>query len=166
MSLHADDRHGEELLTIGEAAEQTELSRKAIRLYERKGLLPPARRSDAGYRLYSYDDVAVLHFIRRARALGLHLSEIGDVLNLQRDDEQPCDHVLRVLDSRIAEIDRTIADLTALRHSLHNARDTAEAGQRRGQQAVVCRIIESSETRQPPRSPLSGRTPRDGERRR
>src|SRR5680860_1499912 len=58
---------GAHQLTIGEAAERTGLTRKAIRLYEHKGLLPPARRSNAGYRLYSADDLAVLGFIRRAR---------------------------------------------------------------------------------------------------
>lgn len=131
-----------DLLTIGEAAGQTGLTRKAIRLYEHKGLLPPAQRSDAGYRLYSDDDLAVLAFIRRARALDLHLDEIADILGLQRGGEQPCAHVLGVLDTRIAEIERTIADLTELRQSLRAARDAAEEDQRSGQRAVVCRLIE------------------------
>lgn len=139
------------VLTIGEAAQRSGLSRKAIRLYERKGLLPPAQRSDAGYRLYSSDDVAVLHVIRRARALGLHLDEISDILDLQRGGEQPCAHVLGVLDARIAEIDRTIGDLQALRDALHTARVAARAGERRGQHAVVCRIIESSDAGEPER---------------
>lgn len=138
-----------ELLTIGEAAEQTGLTRKAIRLYEDKGLLPPAQRSDAGYRLYSHRDVAVLTFIRRARALDLRLDEIGDILDLQRGGTQPCGHVLAVLDVRIAEIDRTLADLSELRRSLGAARETAEAGRARGEGVVVCQIIEQSETAPP-----------------
>ncbi|CAN5351124.1 heavy metal-responsive transcriptional regulator [soil metagenome] len=133
-------------LSIGEAAERTQLSRKAIRLYEKKGLLPPARRSDAGYRLYSGDDLDVLHFIRRAKALGLHLGEVGEILDLQRGGEQPCDRVLGLLDGRIAEIDRTVADLQQLRSALRTAREAAEAGRRRGQRSVVCRIIEDAPT--------------------
>ncbi len=132
-----------ELLTIGQAGERTGLTRKAIRLYEHRGLLPPAQRSRAGYRLYSDDDLAVLAFIRRARALDLHLDEIADILSLQRGGEQPCGHVLGVLDTRIAEIDRTIAELKTLRQSLQAARDTARADQRQGHRAVVCRIIDS-----------------------
>lgn len=133
---------GDELLTIGEAAERTDLTRKAIRLYEQRGLLPAARRSDGGYRLYSADDLDVLAFIRRARALDLHLEEIGDILDLQRGGQQPCGQVLAVVDDHLAEIDRTIADLKALRRSLRSARDVAKAGQRDGQRAVVCQIIE------------------------
>lgn len=43
-------------------------------IYEAKGLLPKAERSAAGYRLDSPDDVELLTFIRRARALGLQKS--------------------------------------------------------------------------------------------
>jgi len=56
-----------QLVTVGSAAEQTGLSAKAIRLYERKGLLAEAERTEAGYRLFTPDDIAVLHFIRRAK---------------------------------------------------------------------------------------------------
>lgn len=140
----ATDRHipRGELLTIGEAAERTDLTAKAIRLYERKGLLPPPRRSDAGYRLYGDEDIAVLSFIRRARTLNLSLGEIADILELQRGGEQPCGRVLAILDTRIADIDRSVADLTQLRQSLDSARRAARAGQHRGQDAVICRIIE------------------------
>ncbi len=145
--MSADMGNGE-AMSIGEAAKRTQLSRKAIRLYEKRGLLPPARRSDAGYRLYSGDDLDVLHFIRRAKALGLHLNEVGEILDLQRGGEHPCSHVLGLLDDRIAEIDRMIADLQRLRGALRTARDAAEAGRRRGQRSVVCRIIESAPTDQ------------------
>ncbi len=140
-AIHQRPTKGE-LLTIGEAAERSGLTRKAIRLYEQRGLLSPSQRSDAGYRLYSDDDLDVLAFIRRARALDLHLDEIGDILDLQRGGEQPCGHVLDVVDARLAEIDRTVADLTSLRRSLRDARAAAKAGRRDGRQAVVCRIIE------------------------
>lgn len=136
---------GGELLTIGQASERTHLTPKAIRLYERKGLLPPPRRSDAGYRLYSAGDLAVLAFIRRARALNLHLDEIADILHLQRGGEQPCGRVLAILDSRIAEIDRSITDLMQLRRSLHKVRRAAQAEQHRGQDALICHIIEEGD---------------------
>lgn len=38
--------------TVGAAARAAGLSAKAVRLYETKGLLPPAQRTQAGYRTY------------------------------------------------------------------------------------------------------------------
>lgn len=58
-------------MTVGRAAQAAGLTRKAVRLYEERGLLPPAQRTAAGYRLYNQDDVDTLTFIRRARALDL-----------------------------------------------------------------------------------------------
>lgn len=136
--------HTDELVTIGEAAERTGLSPKAIRLYETKGLLPAAQRTEAGYRLFSKDDVAVLRFIRQAKALGLQLRDIKDILELQRGGSQPCQRVIGLLDERIANIDQTITELQHLRRSLASARRAARNSQRRGKRAVVCRIIEAA----------------------
>ena len=129
-------------VTIGEAAAQTGLTAKAIRLYERRGLLAPAPRTEAGYRTYGDDELAVLTFIRQARAVGLRLDEIRRVLDLQRLGEQPCATVLDLLDERLAEIDETIADLQALRHTMAAARGRADDAARDGADAVVCRLIE------------------------
>ncbi|MET8639346.1 MerR family DNA-binding transcriptional regulator [Streptomyces sp. NPDC004096] len=40
-------------MTIGQAAQAAGLIRKAVRVYEAEGLLPPADRSTADYRLYT-----------------------------------------------------------------------------------------------------------------
>lgn len=131
-------------LTVGAAAEAAGVSAKAVRLWESKGLLPPAERTGAGYRQFTDADVGVLRFIRQAKTLGLQLSEIKDILDLQRGGAAPCTRVTELLDGRIAEIDRTLADLRALRRSLTSARRAARDSQRRGEQAVVCQIIENS----------------------
>ncbi len=131
-------------LTVGAAAKAAGVSAKAVRLWESKGLLPPAERTEAGYRLFSDADVGVLRFIRQAKTLGLQLSEIKDILDLQRVGAAPCTRVTELLDGRIAEIDRSLADLRALRRSLTSARRAAWDGQRRGEQAVICQIIEHS----------------------
>src|SRR5438105_2323143 len=102
-------------LTIGQVSQLTGLSAKAIRIYERKGLLPTTRRTSSGYRLFQGDDVDVLRFIRQARSIGLRLDEIKDVLDLQRSGQKPCETVIAMLDEHITEIDRTLADLTSLR---------------------------------------------------
>jgi DNA-binding transcriptional MerR regulator len=132
-----------ETMTVGHAARASGLTPKAIRLYETRGLIEPAERSESGYRTYGPDDVALLTFIRRARALGLRLDEIRQIIDLQRGGRQPCTTVLGIVDGRIAEIDDTIADLQALRTTLAAVRRDAKAAMRQGRHAVVCTIIES-----------------------
>lgn len=128
--------------TVGAVAKVAGVSAKAVRLWESKGLLPPAERTEAGYRLFTDDDLDVLRFIRQAKALGLTLTEIKNILDLQRNGSTPCSRVTELLDAHIAELGRTLADLRALRRSLTAARRAARDGQRRGEHAVVCRIIE------------------------
>ena len=132
-------------VTIGEAAARTGLTAKAIRLYERRGLLGAPERDQAGYRTYGANHLAVLSFIRQAKRLGLRLDEIGRVLELQRSDEQPCSTVLELLNDRIADIDRTIADLRALRTAMTTARAGTSDAARSGRTAVICKVIEFSE---------------------
>ncbi len=132
-------------ITVGAAAKAAGVSAKAVRLWEAKGLLPAAERTEAGYRLFTHSDASVLRFIRQAKTLGLTLPEIKDILDLQRQGATPCTRVAELLDVRLAEIDRTLADLRALRHSLATARRAARDTQRRGQDAMICRIIETPE---------------------
>lgn len=124
--------------TVGQAAQAAGVSAKAVRLYEAKGLLPPAERTDAGYRLYTDDEVATLRFIRQARTLGLHLDEIGDIIAIRSGGTTPCQHVLRLLDQHITDIDRAITELRQLRNALTRTRTTAAETAPGG----VCGIIE------------------------
>ena len=141
-------------LSIGGAAQATGLSRKAIRLYEARGLLGALERTQAGYRKYSDHDVAVLRFIRQSRALGLDLEDVRRILELQQGGGQPCATVLRLLDRRIDEIDDTIAQLQELRRTLLGARNSTHDRSRRGEEVVVCQLIESQRLR--PVRPAAG----------
>jgi DNA-binding transcriptional MerR regulator len=64
----------------------------------------------------------VLHVIRRARTLGLALSETWNILEPQDGATQPCGQVVGLLDAHLAEIDRTMAELRRLESSLLSAR--------------------------------------------
>jgi DNA-binding transcriptional MerR regulator len=69
-----------ELMTIGAFAGRTRLSPKALRLYDRLGLLSPARADPvSGYRFYSEDQVAGARLIALLRHLGMPLAVIADV---------------------------------------------------------------------------------------
>lgn len=130
-------------ITVGEAARRARVSPKAVRLYEARGILPPTERTESGYRTYDDHDVEILRFVRRARALGLRLEEIRRILDLQRGGAQPCGTVLQLLESHLRDIDQTMRDLRALRKDLVRALDAAKTSARRGEDVVVCPIIES-----------------------
>lgn len=130
------------MLSIGDVAAQTGLTSKAIRLYESRSLIPAPERSAAGYRSYTEHHVALLRFIQQARALGLALGEIEQILDIQRSGGQPCGRVLELLDQHIADIDRTISGLRELRATLVGARRTTRINRRNGAPVVVCRLIE------------------------
>jgi DNA-binding transcriptional MerR regulator len=68
-------------MTIGEFAARTRLSPKALRLYDRLGLLTPARlEASSGYRLYGEDQVATAQLVGLLRRLDMPLAVIAEVL--------------------------------------------------------------------------------------
>jgi DNA-binding transcriptional MerR regulator len=66
---------------IGQLAAAAHVSVRTLRHYDAIGLLRPARRTDAGYRVYAEADVARLYRILGLRSLGLPLDEIGGLLD-------------------------------------------------------------------------------------
>ncbi|MEU8193517.1 MerR family transcriptional regulator [Microbispora amethystogenes] len=71
---------GDTFFTIGALARRTGLTVKAIRFYSDTGIVPPADRSPAGYRLYDIGALARLDLVRTLRDLGLDLAVIRQVL--------------------------------------------------------------------------------------
>lgn len=65
---------------IGEAAALLGITPKAIRHYEKLGVLEKPGRSESGYRLYTADDLLRLHQIKRLQSLGLPLERIKGIL--------------------------------------------------------------------------------------
>jgi DNA-binding transcriptional MerR regulator len=115
-------------LTIGEVAQRTGLPVKRIHYYERRGLLEPARRSEAGYRLYGAEEVARLEFVQRAKLLGLTLEEIRELVELAAR----CNHgeivprLEEVLEAKLEETERRMVELAAFRQNLRYYRERAE----------------------------------------
>jgi DNA-binding transcriptional MerR regulator len=69
---------------IGELSRRTGVPVRTIRFYSDSGLLPPAGRSDAGYRRYDDEAQARLALIRTLRALGIELAVVRAVLARER----------------------------------------------------------------------------------
>ncbi len=72
---------------ISVAAELVGMGSQTLRLYERRGLLEPAR-SDGGTRRYSSEDLEQLRRIAHLVATGVNLAGVAMVLDLQDTNDQ------------------------------------------------------------------------------
>jgi MerR family copper efflux transcriptional regulator len=109
--------------TIGQVAERTGFSTSTLRYYERTGLLPPAGRTDAGYRVYDDASLARLRFIDRAKQLGCTLQEIADLAELWAADECGPVHARlhELVTGRIADAHERRRELVAFTAQLETA---------------------------------------------
>jgi DNA-binding transcriptional MerR regulator len=80
-------------LRIGEVVAKSGFSRKALRVYEARGILPAPRRTPAGYRIYPTDVLDVLAFVAQSRRIGLTLGEVRRIVTLRCAGPGPCLHV-------------------------------------------------------------------------
>lgn len=87
---------------ISVAAELSGLHPQTLRIYERKGLLDPAR-TGGGSRRYSDEDIALLRRIQELTAEGLNLAGVQKVLQLE------------------AELEKARAEIDELRRSAEHA---------------------------------------------
>ena len=125
-------------MKIGDLARLTGPRVETIRFYEKEGLLPAPGRSSGNYRIYETAHLNRLSFIRRSRDLGFALDQVRRLLQLADDRSAPCAEVDTITAENIAEIDRKIADLTALRDQL-----VRKLGGCQGDTIADCRIIEA-----------------------
>ena len=86
---------GRGLFSIAVAAELTGLHPQTLRIYEREGLLDPAR-SPGGTRRYSTEDIGRLQQIMALTADGLNLAGVRRVLELQEETRQLQDEIDRL----------------------------------------------------------------------
>ncbi len=119
-----------ELLKIGEFARLTGVPAKTLRFYDELGLLEPAHRTAAGYRLYGPEEAARLAFIKRAKLLGLNLEEIKKLTDLidEGNRGKVVSRLEEVLEARLAETEQRITELREFRETfLRNRRRLFEA---------------------------------------
>lgn len=124
--------------SIGNAAEAAGVTVKAIRHYEKIGIIPRAmRRSNghngSGHRLFSAEDVGRLRFIHDARALGLSLPEVRELVSIADGCVCPGCHskYQGIMTRHLAKINEQIENLERLRFIVKDLLEAEKSGGQR-----------------------------------
>lgn len=104
---------------IGEAARRVGVSAAALRMYEKRGLLPEALRSANGYRQYAEEHLRRARLVRRARRMGLSLAQIAQAMGSERTCLQ------RLLRAHVERLEREAARLARVQRHLKRWLDDA-----------------------------------------
>ena len=110
--MPTDLRRPNRTFTIRQLCLEFKCTPRALRFYEDKGLLAPAR--DGLNRVYSYKDRARLQLILRGKRVGLALAEIGEILDLYELDDggaQQAAKSLRKFQERIVALENQKVDI-------------------------------------------------------
>jgi DNA-binding transcriptional MerR regulator len=107
-------------LSAGQLASLSGISTDSLRHYERVGVLPKPSRTPAGYRQYPPEAAKRVRMIRRALTIGFTLRELSSILRVREKGGAPCREVRALAAEKLAELDRRLNELAALRDRLAN----------------------------------------------
>jgi MerR family transcriptional regulator/heat shock protein HspR len=124
MTRSEDRRRERAVYIISVAAELAGVHPQTLRIYERKGLLRPARTS-GNTRRYSERDIERLREIQELTQAGVNLAGVKLIMELQ------------------AAIDRAQRELEEMEEELHSARRRMREGSRRGTEIIPLRSLPS-----------------------
>jgi MerR family copper efflux transcriptional regulator len=127
-------------VNIGEAARRTGISAKMIRHYEAIGLLPTAKRTYSGYRLYGARELHTLRFVRHARALGFSIKQIGELVGLWQNRRRPSARVKELALAHVDELEARIREMRAMKATLAHLANVCQ-----GDDRPDCPILEGLE---------------------
>ena len=104
-----------------------ELARRAgvapgtVRYYGKIGMLHPEQNASNSYYEYSRRDLERLRFIRAAKSLGFTLTDIRAMFQDAERGESPCPRARTVIERRLVETERKIAELQVLQNQMKAA---------------------------------------------
>lgn len=130
-------------LGSGALARAAGVSVDTLRHYERRGLLPAARRLSNGYRRFPRAAVARVQLIQRALSMGFGLDELTRILRARDGGRAPCREVRALAAAKLADVELRIESLAAFRDEL--ARTLADWDRRleAGRPSEPVRLLES-----------------------
>ncbi len=116
-------------MNIGEISERTGIHAKMIRYYEEQGIIPKAKRSPKGYRIYDAEDERLLHFVHRTKSLGFTLDETKELLLMWRNPKRSSARVKRLVAEHLNKLEAKIQELSALRALLKDLHHSCQNDQ-------------------------------------
>lgn len=114
-------------MQLAEVIQHSQLTEKAVRLYEAEGLIAPVKGGN-GRRVYSDEDLARLKFLARARRLGFPLKDCRQLLDLKSSDTWTADDVHQVAESHLRALESKMQDLEQMTSHLRSLLETCPAG--------------------------------------
>jgi len=124
---------------VVEVGRLTGLTRKALRHYEELGLVEPAGRTEAGYRLYDEEALRRIELVNRAKVLGLSLAEANEFIHVAEGccgENHP--QLAALVKGKLAETEQRIIELRSLGDTLRGVLDrlAATEGQHRCEETL------------------------------
>ena len=107
-------------MTIGQVAKRAGVNADTLRFYERQGIIAPARRNDANYRVYEEDAVRRVRFVKHAQGIGFSLAEIKELLGLHMSRDARCSDVRDKAMAKIEDLDNRMRSLQDMRRVLED----------------------------------------------
>ena len=152
-------------VTVSKLPQKAGTSPDTLRYYDRIGPLPEPERSPSGYRLYGEAAAERVQFIKRAQRFGLRLEEIAELLRVRERGLCPCGHTRRLLERRMAELDREMETLARLRADVSRMVDELPTQEVEGWQCASDLIQIGTKTPRPTPDPQTNREPKPTKRR-
>lgn len=114
---------------IHQLSKETGIPIPTLRFYEKSGLISGRQKtgvSTNNYQFYEQEAIDKLNFIQMAKAVGFTLNEIKEVVDLWYKKEITQTAQFEVLDKRLLQIDRKIAELNAMKKQIEICKENIE----------------------------------------
>jgi len=122
--------------TIAKLAKEANVGIETIRYYQTQKLLPVPKRQGA-YRHYDPESLKRLRFIKKAQAAGFKLSEIRELIRLDRTTDRR--RIAKLARAKLDELTRRIQELQSASSALAELLHHCESGAPN----MACPIIEA-----------------------
>lgn len=129
---------------IGEAAQKAGVTVKAIRFYERSGLIPKTGRNPGNFRILSEENIQRIVFIKRAQALGFSLEEIAEILAVYDQGNCSCGQVRESVEQKLTMLDKKLSELKSLKKELLVVKKRLD-NQESERSTTICPVIHQSQ---------------------
>lgn len=132
------------MYTIGKVSALAGVSTDTLRYYEKEGLITPASKTAAGYRLYNDEALRRIRFIKHAQHCGFALSDIQELLALKQSDSACCEDVRSLAVEKKLRIVHKLRALQAMSLALDELIRSCDGGEKPTDDCPILGALENS----------------------